>query len=384
MTMHAIVVSPSPSLIAPEQGRQMECCLLYLVGQLGLGGLERQLFYLIRSMDRGRYKPVVAVWGNSPDDHYVREIRALDVPVVPLGNHLSRSAKLRALRSLVSSMRPEVIHSYSFYTNFAAWWAARGTAAIPIGSIRSNFILDRRNSGKVLGRLCGRWPHAQICNSLTAEQTARHSSTIFRPRGIYVIKNGIDLDRFSPRCYPQQGYILAVGSLYPVKRWDRLIRAVAFLTSKGICPEVIHVGSGPLRGELEAMTKNLHVEHVVRFLGAQLDIPTLLADAAFLVHTAQDEGCPNVILEAMACGRAVVATDAGDVPHLIDDGKTGFVVPREDEAALTSRIATLLKDRELCCRMGEAGRMKAERAFGIERLRSETFAAYRAEGWRDR
>jgi glycosyltransferase involved in cell wall biosynthesis len=384
MTMHAIVVSPSSSLIAPDQGRQMECRLLYVVGQLGLGGLERQLFYLIRSMDRGRYKPAVAVWGNSPDDHYVREIRALAVPVVALGSNPTRSAKLRTLRSIVSSLRPEVIHSYTFYTNFAAWWAVRGTAAIPIGSVRSNFALDRRKSGKLLGRLCGRWPSSQIFNSLTAEQAAKRSTTLFRPRRIYVVKNGVDLDRFSPRCHPQQGYILAVGSLYPVKRWDRLIRAVAFLTSKGICPEVIHVGSGPLRGELEAMTKNLHVEHVIQFLGARLDIPTLLADAAFLVHTAEDEGCPNVVLEAMACGRAVVATDAGDVPHLIDDGKTGFVIPRGDETALANRIATLLKDRELCRRMGEAGRMKAEQAFGLDRLRSETFAAYRAEGWRDR
>jgi glycosyltransferase involved in cell wall biosynthesis len=131
------------------------------------------------------------------------------------------------------------------------------------------------------------------------------------------------------------------------------------------------------------MTKNLHVEHLVRFLGARHDIPSLLADAAFLVLTSEVEGLPNVVLEAMACGRAVVATDAGDVPYLIDDGKTGFVVPREDKAALTSRMATLLEDRELCRRMGEAGRMKAEQEFGLDRLRSETFAAYRAEGWRD-
>ena len=119
---------------------QMNCRLLYLVGQLGLGGLERQLFYLIRSMDRGRYKPVVAVWGNSPDDHYAREFRALDVPVVALGSKPTRSAKLRALRSIVSSLQPEVVHSYSFYTNIAAWWAVRGTAAIPLGSVQSNFI----------------------------------------------------------------------------------------------------------------------------------------------------------------------------------------------------------------------------------------------------
>jgi glycosyltransferase involved in cell wall biosynthesis len=118
-------------------------------------------------------------------------------------------------------------------------------------------------------------------------------------------------------------------------------------------------------------------------MGDRNDIPSLLANAAFLVHTSDVEGLPNVVLEAMACGRAVIATDAGDVPYLIDNGMTGFVVPREDEAALTSRITTLLADRELCRRMGEAGRIKVEREFGVERLRSETFAAYRAEGWRD-
>lgn len=362
----------------------MECRLLYLVGQLSLGGLERQLFYLIRSMDRRRYKPVVAVWGNSPDDHYARDIRALDVPVVRLGENPTRSAKLKALRSLVSAVRPEVIHSYTFYTNIAAWWAAQGTGAIPIGSARNSFILDRRETGKVFGRLCGRWPSAQIFNSFTAEQNAKRVTRIFRPRRIHIVTNGVDLDRFSPRSHPERGYILAVGSLYPRKRWDRLIRAVAHLASNGGCPDVMHVGSGPLRGELEAMARSLHVEHVVRFLGAQHDIPALLADAAFLVHTAEDEGCPNVVLEAMACGRAVVATDAGDVPHLIDNGKTGFVVPRQDEAALPDHIAILLKDRELCRRMGEMGRTKAERVFGLDRLRSETFAAYRVEGWEDR
>ena len=98
----------------------MECRLLYLVGQLRLGGLERQLVYLIRSMDRGRYKPVVAVWGNSEDDHYANDLRALDVPVIRLGESQTRLGKLKALYSLVSTCRPEVIHSYTFYTNIAA------------------------------------------------------------------------------------------------------------------------------------------------------------------------------------------------------------------------------------------------------------------------
>jgi len=366
-----------------EGATLMNCRLLYLVGQLGLGGLEGQLFCLIEAMDRRRYQPVVAVWGNSPNDHYATLIRALDVPVVPLGSNPTRLGKLRALRSLVSAVRPEVIHSYSFYTNIAAWWAARSTAAIPIGAIQSNFIAERQNKGNLLGKLCARWPSAQIFNSSTAEQNAKHCTTLFRPRRIFVIRNGVDLDRFTPRCHPQQGYILAVGSLLPVKRWDRLLRAIAYLTEKGLDIKVLHAGSGPLREELEAMARGLHVEHVFRFLGNRHDIPCLLADAAFLVHTSDVEGVPNVVLEAMACGRAVVATDAGDVPYLIDDGKTGFVVPRQDETALANRMAALLADRELSCRMGEAGRVKAEREFSLERLISETFAVYRAEGWKD-
>jgi glycosyltransferase involved in cell wall biosynthesis len=132
------------------------------------------------------------------------------------------------------------------------------------------------------------------------------------------------------------------------------------------------------------MARELRVEHVFRFLGNRHDIPSLLAGAAFLVHTGENEGCPNVIMEAMACGRAVVATDAGDVPYLISDGQTGFVVSQEDESALADRIAILLENRGLCGRMGDAGRAKAEQSFGLERLRSETFAVYRAEGWEDK
>jgi glycosyltransferase involved in cell wall biosynthesis len=132
------------------------------------------------------------------------------------------------------------------------------------------------------------------------------------------------------------------------------------------------------------MARNLHVEHLFEFLGSRHDIPDLLGGAAFLAHTAEVEGCPNVVLEAMACGRAVVGTDAGDIPYLVENGKTGFVVPKEDEAALATSIASLMEDRELCRRMGEAGRRKAEQAFGLNRFQSEILAAYRAEGWEDR
>jgi hypothetical protein len=74
--------------------------------------------------------------------------------------------------------------------------------------------------------------------------------------------------------------------------------------------------------------------------------------------------------------------DVGDVAFLVEDGKTGFVVPRGDEAALLARLVTLMTDHDLCRRMGEAGRAKAERQFGLDRLVSETLAAYRVMEWK--
>jgi glycosyltransferase involved in cell wall biosynthesis len=121
----------------------------------------------------------------------------------------------------------------------------------------------------------------------------------------------------------------------------------------------------------------------VEFLGYTEDIPAILTDANFVVHTSDSEGCPNVVLEAMACGRAVVATDVGDIAYLIENGRTGFVVSREDEMSLVKRMATLITDRDLCRRMGAAGRIKAEREFSLDRLVADTLAVYRAIGWRD-
>src|SRR5690242_2128830 len=95
------------------------CRLLYLVGQLGLGGLERQLFLLLQTMDRQRYKPVVVVWNYCEKDPYVHEIRALHIPVLYVGDKLSPIGKLVAFRRMVSQVQPEVVHSYSFHTNLA-------------------------------------------------------------------------------------------------------------------------------------------------------------------------------------------------------------------------------------------------------------------------
>jgi glycosyltransferase involved in cell wall biosynthesis len=375
-------------VIGEEQVKaaRMSCRILYLAGELHQGGLERQLYYLIRSLDRERYKPAIAVWNYSESDLYMAPLRALGVPIYSLANASSRLAKLSAFRRLVKELEPEVIHSTNLYVNFVASWGAFGTRAVAVGSVRNAFAWSKRTAGPLVGRLGGRWPPYQICNSFGAAEEARRSRSVFAPRQVEAVRNALDLDRFRRRDLPADGptLIVGVGYLRPAKRWERLLRAARELKRRGLDYKIRIVGGGPLRSFLETQAQQLDVVDRVELVPHTDDIPGLLAQASFLTHTADFEGCPNAVMEAMACGRAVVATDAGDVPRLVDDGRTGFVVPRSDEPLLAERMAMLITDRELCRRMGEAGRIKAEREFGLDRLVAETLAAYHRAGWKDR
>ncbi len=362
----------------------MNCRFLYLIGQLESGGAERQLYYLLRATDRERYKPAVAVWNFREDDFNVPVFQSLGIRVHSFLGLRSSIMKLLAFRRLVKELNPEIVHSYSYFTNFAAWYSTLGSRAIPIGSIRQDFLNECHDAGIVLGRLSGRWPATQICNSLAAIQTLKASSYLFKPTRLEFVTNRMDIDRFRPHPLPKKTpVLLGIGRLTREKRWDRLLRCVASVASKGLDLSVSIAGDGPLMNELKGHASALGVNKQVNFLGLCRDIPSLLKNSTFLIHTPDAEGCPNVVMEAMAGGRAVVATDAGDIPSLVEDSKTGFVVGRGDDGALVDRTIRLITDRDLCRRMGEAGRGKAEREFGLHRLVDETLNVYRAAAWKD-
>jgi glycosyltransferase involved in cell wall biosynthesis len=316
---------------------------------------------------------------------YVQPIRELTIPLHYFPASWSKVAKLRALRELIFQLNPEVIHSYSFHTNIIVYWAALGTKAIPIGAVRSSFGTDTKHIGNVLGKLCARWPRNQIFNNFAAAEKVWNSRTLFSPTGVFVVQNGVDLRRFPKVSLPtdSQIRILGIGSLLMYKRWDRLIRAAVALKKSGFEFRVEIAGDGPMRASLENEARDFGVADRINFVGYQKDVSKLLARSAFLAHTSDLEGCPNVIMEAMASGRAVVATDAGDIPLLVENGETGFIVPRGDDVQFLDRLATLISDRGLRCRMAHAGRVKAERQFGSTRLVEDTLAAYRLAGWMD-
>lgn len=364
----------------------IRCRLLYVVGQLAIGGLERQLYYLLATLDHDRYKPGLVAWNLNPTEKYYQEIAALNIPIYGLPPTGSPLSKLRAFRHLARSLAPEVIHSYGFHTNFAAHYAALGTGVVAIGSLRSDFATVRRAGGRLRGALNARWPSYHISNSLACAEAARKESSFLVPRQFAVVRNGLDLKVFqrSEKAPLERDYVVGVGSLLPVKRWDRFLRAIRAVNEGAVWPiRFCIAGDGPLRPVLEREATSMGLTKIMKFLGPVHDVPSLLRSARFLIHTSQSEGCPNVVMEAMASGIPVIAMEAGDISSLIDDGKTGFVVRQDDEAALAERITRLSSDPSLCRRMGQAAREKAEREFSLDRLALQTLDAYRAAGWND-
>jgi glycosyltransferase involved in cell wall biosynthesis len=324
------------------------------------------------------------VWNFHEDEKYVSLLRSLEVPLhIPAQG--SKVAKLTACRCLAARLQPEVIHSYTFHTNLAAWWAALATKTIAVGSVRSDLIQDKKASGLLLGNLCAGWPKTQIYNNSASAKRNRRPGGLFTPKKVFVVRNGLDLAQFHKTQLPMNGpvRIVGVGSLLPVKRWDRLLMAALALKRQKLAFLVEIAGGGPFLGSLQKQAHDLGVSDCVTFRGHTDDVPSLISRSTFLAHTSDIEGCPNVVMEAMACGRPVVAMDAGDISSLVDEGQTGFVVRVGDDEKFVNRMATLINDRGLCQKMGEAGRVKAEREFGTDRLLMDTFDSYRAAGWKD-
>jgi glycosyltransferase involved in cell wall biosynthesis len=198
------------------------------------------------------------------------------------------------------------------------------------------------------------------------------------PERVEVVLNGADLRRFSPEpdgSVPAmrekfgRRMVFACRQLFPRKGIRFLIRAVATLKPRYPDMTLVLAGDGFERNELEGLARELGIAEATTFLGwvTNSDLPAYYRAAAVSVIPSLEEGFGIPAAEAMGCEVPVVASDAGGLPEVVEDGVTGRVVPRGDAGALASAIDELLADDELRARMGRAGRERALRLFDWDR-----------------
>ncbi len=231
---------------------------------------------------------------------------------------------------------------------------------------------------------------ATVTVSQTVADTAAKAGLIPKKR-LRTIQNGIRLCRFDTTAQPSEtlksqvlgpamsegALIICVARLVWFKGLHTLIAALPVVLARHPDTRVLIVGDGELRQDLEARAKRLEIDPVIVFAGERDDIPELLKISDLFVLPSVSEGLPISLLEAMAARLPLVATRVGGIPELIEDGKTGYLVPSKDDRALAQAILSFLDDPEKMRRAGLAGRARLEERFSQSAMVCKTEALYR-------
>lgn len=215
---------------------------------------------------------------------------------------------------------------------------------------------------------------AVVCVSET-ERAAGIAAGTCRDGSTHVIYNGVEtLPEPAGSGERSRVRIVSVGRLAPPKDFLTLVHAAAALDPEQA--EVVVLGDGPDRPALEAEIRSLEIDDRVELAGEVTDVPTRLRDADVFVLSSRSEGLPISVLEAMAAGLPVVASDVGGLKELVEQGISGTLVPPGDAPALARALAELGDDRERRRREGAAGRRRVVARFSIDACRAAHSALY--------
>ena len=335
--------------------------IAYLITDLDVGGAERNLAMLVRGLDSRCFD--VSVASLMPVGAVGEDVRAAGAAVTDL--HMAGRSDCRVMGRLLGwlrSVRPDILHTWLLHANVLGRLAAR-LARVPVvvSSIR---VAEPRRLHLLLERLTSPLADCILTNSESLRDYMTEQG--LEGRRIRVIPNSVDLQRFSAlegrRGEGTGMKVLFVGRLAEQKGVDVLLRSAAMLHPR--CDVTFElVGEGPDRTRLEHLARELRLENV-RFPGPRDDVPDLLCEADILVLPSRWEGLPNVVLEAMAAGCPVVATDVVGTRDLIRDGVNGLLVPPDDPAALAAAIGRLATDAALRKSLATAG-METARTYSI-------------------
>lgn len=347
-----------------------------IAGTLGQGGAEKQLVYMARALrDAGAG---VSVFSLQSGELHEDTLRRLGIPVTAVGRGGGRAGRLARLATAVVRTRPHVVQSGHLFANLYAAAAAAASGALSLGALRSSLAYARAANGSLTSWQV-RAPHGLVANSRSAAEEVHASRCTTRP--VYVVPNAIEIEPAPPRAADARDrdapVVAFVGRLVPVKRLELFLEALALARRSVPALTGLVVGDGPERSRGEARAVELGLSPgAVRFLGARDDVPSLLEAADMLLLCSEQEGFPNVLLEAMAAGLPVVTTRAGDAADVVRDGETGFVVREEGAEALAGPLVRLAGSHELRLRLGELGRIRVEGQYGFGGLCDRLLGVY--------
>ena len=346
--------------------------VLLLGDTLNVGGTEGQFAEVACGLDRSRWDVHVAcVRAEGPLRARLEGVGLQPWSVGP-GSFKSPGLAVAVLRLAAYLRRHAIrlVHCFDFYSNVLGVPAARlARTPVVIASQRDMGNLRSRGQQSIHSVVLGLATHILVNSGAIAARLA-HTRAAQHDR-LEMVPNGVDLSRFEPVAAPNGGDVTTVATLAnlrPEKGLLQLVEAAAIVTRRAPRARFVIWGEGALRTDLEARIRTLGLTGRVEMRGATREPAQALQQCQIFVLASLSEASSNVVLEAMATGLPVVGTRVGGLPGLVDDNRTGLLVPPDDAPALAEAILRLVEAPDLRAEMGAQGRARALAEFGMDRL----------------
>ena len=373
--------------------------ILHIITRLDMGGSAQNTLQTCKKLC-GKYETIL-VHGLSYESRMtdlerriiedgVEEARAQGVKVIPLPSMVRSIRPLKDVRALLSLVwlifkeKPDIVHTHSSKAGILGRLAAK-IAGVPyivhtphghvfyghFGIVASKiFLWVERIFSKFTDRMVA------LTNG---EKNDYVKLSVCPPEKLFKIHSGVDLKQFmQPNGnrvekkrslgLDQNGTVIGfVGWLLPIKGPAYLLKAMAHIWPDYPTASLVMVGKGELDVDLRAQALRMNANGKVKFLGWREDVHEIMPVFDLLVLPSLNEGMGRVLVEAMAAGKPVVASEVGGIPDLVKHGETGYLVRPADEKALANGIKKLLNDPERAQQMGQRGKEYC-RQFSLEAM----------------
>lgn len=376
--------------VTPSNGNRIR--ILKFVNQFFIGGTEQQFVHVANGLDRSRFAVELGC--------FKREGPLLDslepdlpVHIYPLHGSLYNWRSLVSQFRLMNDVRKrrfDIVHAWGWYPNIFAIPASRAARRpIIIASIRDAGAYMTPVKIKALKLAC-RLADCVVANSKAGrdwivEQGVNEDKTVVLRNGIFAppridkrthgggVRDEFGIPAGTPVC-------ACVGRLVSGKGIDFFLRAARILAERGRDVRFLMVGAHSAeqnyQWEMQDLVRELSIGHRVIFTGQRQDVREILRDVDILVHPSLTEGLSNVIMEAMAASIPVIATRVGGNPELVEDGRTGLLVPPRDAEEIANAVCLLLDQPQMARDFGERARQRILDEFTMERMLSKTQDLY--------
>lgn len=349
-----------------------------------LGGGERVALKMAELLPQYGFRASILTFCADPECEELRRSKS-QFYVLPLKRTYDLNA-FRAALALKQFLKSQQVQLVQTFFESSDLWAGLITKSMSDAKL----VWSRRDMGILRGRkhtavyrLMAKMPDAVFAVS---EQVRRHCITAdgIEPTRVKTVYNGLDLTQWEERATPtrhtRKPVVATVGNIRRVKGYDVLARAAGIIAPR--FPQVTFRNAGAVLdtnffAELEGLVSELGLTGRFDFVGASDDVRTFLMDADVFVLPSRSEGFSNAIIEAMAAGLPVVATDVGGNGEAVENGVSGIIVPAEDPAALAEAIMELLANPERAKEMGNAGKEIAAKKFSIDSMMIQITSVYR-------